>query len=361
MEVQVQVWASLDECPLRVREALEHVKEAISELSGKVKKQIYGYKKPDGTTCSGKTIGIMSVEFNDGSQTTIGSISGTGVHMWTLEDCKGVNNSSFTNMIAALKDKNIVWADLCGDYSVYQKMQQKKTIISDNEVREEFAKEYKRRFTTKVKKFREVKDLSKDQIVETLQRSAEYRPELARDFKDYVVPMYVSLYIDKCSPYPTKICEIITVLMKNNVQRKQYCVTQLSTSRWYRFFYQLIRDAIKGAEFPPTTAQEVVDRFIAPYKCAIPECMLDFYSTALGYKAEFNASHRLADMTAQCAEDNALVYLAKNRNGAMVRRIEWVAASLIKDTDSLVKLEYKKLCPFCAVAFIPRAKQINSV
>ena len=346
MMVEVDVKSDL-ECPI-LREALVKVKEAIdSKLNSKRKGKIY----------SRKTIGVLRVHFSDGEVTTIAALSGIGVNQWTFEDLKDFNNDAFQDVKAALNEKNILWADMSGDArrATYQHMQEQQPIEDEVALKENFKEEYKKRFRNKIKSLREVKGLSDRDIADALKRSAEYRPELERDYKENVIPAYVDLYNNENSPILQAVEKVIDWYFQGG---KEPYIALLLRDPLHWIFFLLIRNDIVRAEDAPTTAQEVVDRFIAPYRGAIPEVLLGVYCFALGFPPA-KPSNRLADMTVQCAEDNALICLIEKskEERKVVRRIEWVAAQLSKDKG----LVYKALCPFCAVAFVPRAKQINNV
>ena len=136
-------------------------------------------------------------------ETTIAALSGIGVNQWTLEDLKDFNNDAFQEVKAALKEKNILWADMSGDArrAAYQQMQARQPIEDEVAIKEHFKEEYKKRFRNKVKSLREVKGLSDEDIAEALKKSAEYRPEHARDYEENVIKVYVNLYKDEKSPF----------------------------------------------------------------------------------------------------------------------------------------------------------------
>ena len=120
---------------------------------------------------------------------------------------------------------------------------------------------------------------------------------------------------------------------------------------------------IKKAKVKPVLAEDVVEKFIKPIAPKYEEVISDFKSmphmicVALGY-TEIPITSKLADMTVRCAEDNALeclIEIQKSRieegYAGRVTRIDWFSANL--DTR-----DHKPLCPFCEVAFVPRARQL---
>ena len=112
-----------------------------------------------------------------------------------------------------------------------------------------------------------------------------------------------------------------------------------------------IKNQIEAADAPPETAQELVDTYIEKYRDVIPEMLLNTFASALGYQTDPRTS-RQADMTTQCAEDNALTCFATLKGiGKKVKQVDWVAAQVTDDGGNVV---FKKLCPFCLVAFKPR-------
>lgn len=89
--------------------------------------------------------------------------------------------------------------------------------------------------------------------------------------------------------------------------------------------------------------------------------MLSMMCTALGYVND-PRTNRLADMTAQCAEDNALAYLRTHLRSENQRatKLEWLSAKIrCNKADEKTEAFFFDLCPFCAVAFESRAQNIN--
>ena len=96
----------------------------------------------------------------------------------------------------------------------------------------------------------------------------------------------------------------------------------------------------------------VVDKFIKPYN--VPAIFLPVFCTALGWCTD-PRTYLLANMTVQCAEDNALAELKKIRRNRTVTEIKWLSV-----TATEKEIKHKPLCPFCQAAFKPRAMDVNN-
>ena len=122
--------------------------------------------------------------------------------------------------------------------------------------------------------------------------------------------------------------------------------------------YLKIKEDMEAAEVKPTSANDLVERFIEPkYKDVIPESRLGMVCEALEFR-ELSITSKLADMTVRCAEDNALNCLIEIQKSRIyegytdrVTRMEWFSANL-------ASLHHKPLCPFCEVASVSRARQL---
>ena len=99
--------------------------------------------------------------------------------------------------------------------------------------------------------------------------------------------------------------------------------------------------------------QDAIDRFLKPH--GVPESMFEIFSSALGWRDDPRTAV-YANLTVQCAEDNALAALRGLRQGCTVAEIKWVSVTMTKDEEPV----YKPLCAFCQVAFPGRAKDVNN-
>lgn len=134
----------------------------------------------------------------------------------------------------------------------------------------------------------------------------------------------------------------------------EHCRTQASCFLGDAVFRKIKAIIMKGKN---KVIQDVFMKYLKPL--GIPEVLLTTIAIALGVR-EPPIFATAADLTARCAEDNALeclIEICKN-NKRRVTKIEWFSASLDLSARSR-PLTHKPLCPFCAVAFKPRAEQIN--
>ena len=339
-EVEVVVYT---DCPKHIETTLDQVRGAFiaeGNLPGKLKGDIW----------KRKTIGIMNVQFAKGEPLTIAAISGCGVREWTGSEVR-FNNQTFEKVQDHLEklDQPIIWANLTYEHSQYQRLQGEPIRDQD---REEFAKEYEKRIRRKVDNLKDAK-LSRPQLYEKLKRSAVWRPDAKDEDQELLVDFYYRLDQD-----PEFADSVITQLRELIAMKPGYWqewayehIVSISIRDQYSTFLE-IEQRMLDADPPPSSAQDVVDRFCKPFD--IPVAVLSLYAIALGWKDPPDSS-RMADMTVQCAEDNALYCLNLKRNSRRVTRIEWFAANV-----SRTSFRCKSLCAFCAVSFVPRAKQINS-
>ena len=121
----------------------------------------------------------------------------------------------------------------------------------------------------------------------------------------------------------------------------------------YSLVFLRIAEDIRKADPPPNDVQDVAVRFIKPHP--VPEEMLSLFCSALRCRDD-SPTASLADITVQCAEDNALAALRGLRRGRTVADIQWVSVTMTKDEEPV----YKPLCAFCHVAFPGRAKDVNN-
>ncbi len=338
--VTVRVYESLEECPAEIIGYLEAVREAIDQCcSGKIKKCIWGKK----------AIGVMSVTFKDGTTETIAALSGQGVSPWTLQEVH-FNNGALYGLKAQLAEMEITLAPLTYEHPEYQRLQDPAEVLP-LEAREVFAEEYITRFKRKVKRLKEA-NLTHDQLVSALRKSPEYRPDREEDFLGTIVPCYWRLASD--SDFCTRFCTEIKEILESKVPMKEYCRTNIRNSEW-EWAFQKIERYLEVADPPPSDVDDVINRIITRYE--VDGRLLSMFCIALGWWTPRDPrTARQADMTVQCAEDNALAELKNLRKGRTVVKLMWVAVTV---TATKAAISYKPLCAFCQVAFHRRASSVN--
>ena len=153
---------------------------------------------------------------------------------------------------------------------------------------------------------------------------------------------------------PGVLCYTLTLGIVDPSRTPEHCRTQASCFLGDAVFRKIKAIIMEGKN---KVIQDVFMKYLKPL--GIPEVLLTIIAIALGVR-EPPIFATAADLTARCAEDNALkclIEICKN-NKRRVTKIEWFSASLDLSAPSR-PLSHKPLCPFCAVAFKPRAEQIN--
>ena len=355
----------LESRPEYARE-LEFVRDVIYKAfnNSKLKKKL---KKELKKRLDRKTIGVMRVQFSDESEKIIFAISGQGVDEWTMKDgtMKDVtfSNKMFDGVEERLRERDVVWAPLTCEHRAYQRLQGEE-IHGGPEERKVFAKEYRQRLENKAKSMKkaiEEEKMTKEKFKELFIKKAEYRPEITKDFIEHVIPLYWE--ISQCEQFRSQILESIEKLMQFKEERQLVILPLIFRNMYMKWaLFEIIQNIIK-AEVTPVSAEDVVEKFIKPiapkYEKIIPwfKLMPVTICVALGY-TDIPITSKHADMTVQCAEDNALKRLIEIQKSRInkgqcgrVTRIEWFSANV-------GSLDYKPLCPFCEVAFVPRARQL---
>lgn len=153
--------------------------------------------------------------------------------------------------------------------------------------------------------------------------------------------MDTATFIDIKAPDPVRLCRTLAVhLLVDAVFREIRAKIREGEE-------EIVQDVTR-CEDKKKVVQDVFTRYLKPL--GIPEVLLTTIGIALEVK-DPPGSTTLADMTARCAEDNALKQLCKlKKNRGCVTQIEWFSASLDLSKQSC-PLNHKPLCPFCAVAF----------
>ena len=270
------------------------------------------------------------------------------------------SNKRFEGVREGLRERNVVWAPLTCEHPAYQSLQGEE-IQGGQEQRKVFAEEYRKRLENKAKRMKtaiDTKKMTENEFKDLFINKPGYRPEIKEDFIEHVIPLYWN--ISQCEQY--RVLETIENLMQFG-ENKQYILQSIFGHTYMKWALLEIKCRIKKAEVKPVLAEDVVEKFITPiapkYEKVIPdfELMPTMICIALGYK-DLPITSKLADMTVQCAEDNALKCLIgiqelriKEGYAGRVTRIDWFSANL--DTR-----DHKPLCPFCEVAFVPRARQL---
>ena len=324
-------------CPKRLRNVLECARDILyKELSNSSKKKL-GNKK---------TIGIMSATLDSNEVQNIVAISGQGTDEWGKETV-AIKNELFERVARKLKVTNITWAPLTYEHSRYR-------TLTAEAIRPEqpqlFAVELVQRLKNKVNVCPTTEELP-----DALQKSAHRLGGSEKDFS-LLVSYYEQFKSDDelfqgvCeslieyfgAPNLQSICRDWVAYLPNDVFRK-------------------IEDDIKRVDITSLKPQEVIDTYIEPYRGDVPEPCLNLVLIALGVLKPPGTT-ALADISVRCAEDNALECLMdiSNAKNEPVKRIDWFSATLDLSKSSC-PLFHKPLCPFCAVAFEPRAKQINTM
>ena len=350
-EASVEVMV-LKSCPEHVRERFKFARDEIYKAfrNSRLRKKL-----------NSKTIGVMHVHFSDRSEKTIFAISGQGMDEWTMKEVK-FSNIRFDGVREGLRERNVVWAPLTCEHPAYQSLQGEE-IQGGQEERKAFAEEYRQRLENKAESMKRAihtKKMTENEFKDLFIKKAEFRPEIIDDFIKHVIPLYWK--ISQCEQYRTMVLKAIENLMQFG-EEKQFILQSIFRHTYMKMAFLEIKCRINKAEVKPDSAKDVVEKFIKPiapkYEKVIPEfkSMPAMLCVALGYK-EIPITSKLADMTVRCAEDNALECLieiqkSRIREGyaGRVTRIDWFSANL--DT-----LNHKPLCPFCEVAFKPRARQL---
>ena len=132
VEVKIMV---LESCPDHVKERLRFAQAMIYDA----------FPKRLWKKLNIKTIGVMCVQFSDGSKKTIFAISGQGVDEWTMEEVT-FSNKKIYGVERLLRERNVVWAPLTYEHPAYQSLQGEEIQGGQEET---FAKEYRQRLINK--------------------------------------------------------------------------------------------------------------------------------------------------------------------------------------------------------------------
>ena len=165
-----------------------------------------------GKKLNNKTIGVMCVQFSDGSEKTIFAVSGQGVDEWTMKEVT-FSNKKFDGVQERLLERDVVWAPLTCEHPAYQSLQGEE-IQGWQEERRVFAEEY-RRLKNKAENMKKAIDqMTEKQFKDLFIKKAEYRLE---DFIEHVILVYYK--ISQCEQYRKNLLKIIERIMTEGPQQ----------------------------------------------------------------------------------------------------------------------------------------------
>ena len=323
------------------------------------------------------------MQFATGDPLTIAAISGLGGNEWTgkevtnqefkdIKEClnppgpkqptvpkQSVNeqptdpkqsvNEQPTDPKQSVNEQPIIWADLTYEHEEYQQLQ-REPIKDDH--RKKFAEECKQRMRNKAQRIRQANLKSPEDLFKVLKKLAEYRPEYSDDiYITDVVDYYWNLATNKTflEQQLVVLYELICGELNQQALYDRLCM--------YPQYRSIVHEIERASPSPSESAQYFKDEFLEPLK--VPRVLHYQFCVAFGFIIP-DFSSKLADLTVQCAEDNALKCLHRKNKNRNVVSIEWYSATLLESADPPPFFN-KPLCAFCAIAFEPRAKQINSM
>ena len=368
-----------------------------------------------------KTIGIMRVEFTGEEQPVyIAAISGVGVSNTWTDDPTRLSTTLNSRMNVDLPG-DIVWADVTNEHPGYRQTSGER--ISPG-LRQQFATELKKRLKRKIDNLRKIKTC-KEFLMECLKRSDEYYGD-ENTVRMYSLPFYMAcLSSDRLRDILFSLVESMVVY--DNVITRASCIEHAKKINplvyrglWYFFNHTSLQPR------DPRAPKIVAQFFLNPYIHYL------FHGTFyIAFNMADLGTDRLANITVQCCEDNALnklrmvrlkkalestypqVYsrirnlqadnighdLSKrvisilereavpiNLHSVFLERfgydhhqedtipntavsdllprvssIDWTCATVGPLGQDQHRMQNKPPCAFCAVAFEPRAKQINDM
>ena len=349
VRVQVYKYEESDSAPDYLIKALEVAKGLFEKHHkfGKVKN---------------KTIGAMRARFLDGQgddHVDIIAISGLGANEWK-DPSKIV---SFTDQIEKdFKANELHLASVTTDHTELQLINGTE-FPTDVDMRDQFQKVFIERMAQKRSRLKDALNESsaddeetKKKIRTSLETSAEYSQYTKEeDFEGYVVKYYFEMLTDDhFYTMQGALTTALRLLFSENPQDE--CAKQLETDSPELF----TRVKEQFDRIKPKDSQEFVDQCCQPEN--VPKETLTYFSLAFKME-EYVPSTRIANISVQCAEDNAINHLVKIKQlrKAVVSEIEWISVTFSKDSKDQNPFCYKPPCAFCAVGFVPRAKQINNL
>ena len=368
-----------------------------------------------------KTVGIMRVRFTGEDQPVyIAAISGVGVSNTWTNDPTRFRALNARNMRANLP-RDILWAEMTNVHPGYRQMSGER--ISPD-LRKQFAAELKERLKRKIDNLRRINPCE-ETVMECLKRADEYYGDenLVRKFS---LPFYMAcLKSDELRD--TLFARVESIIVEDNeitraksIENAKKINPYVYRGLWYLFNHTTLQPR------DPKAPKIVAQFFLNPY---IHSC---FHGTFyIAFDMDDIGKRTLANITAQCCEDNALNKLrlvrlekalqlnfprvcrqiqnlqASNRGHDLSKRvisileredvpqklypaflerfgfgrdqeetnansavsdlfprvssIDWTCATVGPLGQAQHNMQNKPPCGFCAVAFVPRAKQINNM
>ena len=245
-----------------------------------------------------KTIGIMRVRFTDEEQPVyIAAISGVGVSNTWTDDPTRFSTTLNSRMSDDLPE-DIVWAEMTNEHPGYRQTSGER--ISPG-LRQQFATELKKRLMRKIDNLRRL-DPSEEFVMECLKRSDEYYIYGDENtMRKFSLPFYMMCLRDDNSRdnlltlVETTVVDDNEITRASRIEHAKKINPLVYRGLWYFFNHTSLQPR------DPKAPKIVAQFFLNPY---IHYLFHGIFFTA--FNMADRGTERLANITAQCCEDNAL-------------------------------------------------------